>query len=248
MGSQHRLVSVIERPRPEVRSPRPRLAGDGSARARDPNRHHNYADPCASSRQSAARSQPRGYPLHVHRPRFALRARGQDLGPPGLGDHPAHPHHARRRHHAPHPGPHRLHHRGADRAVASARPQADLPAHRRLPLALQDDEGGHRRGQDQGGPQQRLHAVLRHVRRGQLPARDHHGHRLRGADRPRRVYLEAGGPFRVRFISQDEHTRRSVEQTLEIAWDIFSMLPRGDLKLINERFIDKYLPEGPGGG
>ncbi|MFY9399144.1 MAG: V-type ATP synthase subunit B [Desulfomonilia bacterium] len=63
-----------------------------------------------------------------------------------------------------------------------------------------------------------------------------------------RVYLEAADRFEREFISQDEHTRRSVEQTLEIAWDIFSMLPRGDLKLINERFIDKYLPEGPGGG
>jgi len=58
-----------------------------------------------------------------------------------------------------------------------------------------------------------------------------------------RIYLDASDRFEQEFISQDEFYRRSVEETLEIAWNIFSMLPVEDLKLIQEEYIKKYLPE-----
>jgi len=58
-----------------------------------------------------------------------------------------------------------------------------------------------------------------------------------------RIYLDASDRFEQEFISQDEFYRRSVEETLETAWNIFSMLPVEDLKLIQEEYIKKYLPE-----
>ncbi|HON38361.1 MAG: V-type ATP synthase subunit B [Pseudomonadota bacterium] len=58
-----------------------------------------------------------------------------------------------------------------------------------------------------------------------------------------KVYLNAADRFEREFIAQDENSRRTVEETLSIAWDIFSMLPEEDLKLINEAYIKKYLPE-----
>ena len=58
-----------------------------------------------------------------------------------------------------------------------------------------------------------------------------------------KVYLQAADRFEREFIAQDENSRRTVEETLSIAWDIFSMLPEEDLKLINEAYIKKYLPE-----
>ena len=65
----------------------------------------------------------RGYPgLHVHRPLDHLRARRPHQGPQGLDHADPDPVHARRRHHAPDPRPHRLHHRGPDRALAAAPP------------------------------------------------------------------------------------------------------------------------------
>ena len=60
-----------------------------------------------------------------------------------------------------------------------------------------------------------------------------------------RVYLSASDRFEEEFISQAENDRRTVEETLGLAWNIFSMLPREDLKLIQEEYIKKYLPEAP---
>ncbi|HQQ27477.1 MAG TPA: V-type ATP synthase subunit B, partial [Syntrophales bacterium] len=58
-----------------------------------------------------------------------------------------------------------------------------------------------------------------------------------------RIYLSAADRFEREFISQGEFERRTVEETLEIAWNIFSMIPREDLKLIQEKYIQKYLPK-----
>jgi V/A-type H+-transporting ATPase subunit B len=58
-----------------------------------------------------------------------------------------------------------------------------------------------------------------------------------------RIYLSAADRFEREFISQGEYERRTVEETLEIAWNIFSMIPREDLKLIQEKYIQKYLPK-----
>ncbi len=57
-----------------------------------------------------------------------------------------------------------------------------------------------------------------------------------------KLYLEASERFEQEFISQAEHERRSVEETLQKAWNIFAMLPREDLKLISEEFLARYLP------
>lgn len=58
-----------------------------------------------------------------------------------------------------------------------------------------------------------------------------------------KIYLAAADRFEQEYISQSEHERRTVEETLELAWKIFSMIPVEDLKLISEEFIKKYLPE-----
>ena len=58
-----------------------------------------------------------------------------------------------------------------------------------------------------------------------------------------RLYLENADSVERRFISQGEQEKRKVEETLEIAWDLFSVLPEEDLKLIKEDFIKKYHPK-----
>ena len=49
--------------------------------------------------------------------------------------------------------------------------------------------------------------------------------------------------FERKFISQGEWEKRTVEDTLDIAWKLFSVLPEEDLKLIKEDLIKKYLPK-----
>jgi V/A-type H+-transporting ATPase subunit B len=58
-----------------------------------------------------------------------------------------------------------------------------------------------------------------------------------------RIYLKAADRFEQEYISQGEDERRTVEETLELAWKIFSMLPLEELKLIREEYIEKYLPQ-----
>jgi V/A-type H+-transporting ATPase subunit B len=58
-----------------------------------------------------------------------------------------------------------------------------------------------------------------------------------------RIYLKAADRLEQEYISQGENERRTVEETLELAWKIFSMLPLEELKLIREEYIKKYLPK-----
>jgi V/A-type H+-transporting ATPase subunit B len=55
-----------------------------------------------------------------------------------------------------------------------------------------------------------------------------------------RTYLANADAFEREFIAQGEHETRTVEQTLDIGWKLFSALPEEDLKLIREEFIRKY--------
>jgi V/A-type H+/Na+-transporting ATPase subunit B len=56
------------------------------------------------------------------------------------------------------------------------------------------------------------------------------------------TYLANADAFEREFISQGERESRTVEQTLDIGWKLFSALPEEDLKLIREEFIKKYHP------
>lgn len=57
-----------------------------------------------------------------------------------------------------------------------------------------------------------------------------------------KVYLTNADEFERRFIAQGEWEKRTVENTLDTAWELFSALPEEDLKLIKEDLIKKYLP------
>jgi V/A-type H+-transporting ATPase subunit B len=58
-----------------------------------------------------------------------------------------------------------------------------------------------------------------------------------------KVYLTNANDFENKFIAQGELEKRTVEETLDIAWKLFSALPKEDLKLIKEDFIERYLPK-----
>ena len=56
-------------------------------------------------------------------------------------------------------------------------------------------------------------------------------------------FLKFADEFEKRFVSQDSHEDRSIEQTLTIGWELFSILPQSELKKIDEKFIKQYLPK-----
>lgn len=47
--------------------------------------------------------------------------------------------------------------------------------------------------------------------------------------------------FEERYVSQGYTNNRSIEETLNLGWDLLKMLPRGELKRIKDELIDKYL-------
>jgi len=56
-------------------------------------------------------------------------------------------------------------------------------------------------------------------------------------------FLRFADEFEKRFVAQDKHEDRTIEQTLTIGWELLSILPKGELKKIDEKYIKKYHPE-----
>ncbi len=54
-------------------------------------------------------------------------------------------------------------------------------------------------------------------------------------------YLDFAEQFEKKFIAQGKDEDRSIERTLEIAWELLSILPREELKRIKPEYIEKYL-------
>ncbi|VVB58490.1 V-type ATP synthase beta chain [Candidatus Anstonella stagnisolia] len=55
-----------------------------------------------------------------------------------------------------------------------------------------------------------------------------------------KLYLKFADVFEQRFIKQDSHEDRTIEQTLELGWELLSMLPETELKRLKKEFIEKY--------
>ncbi len=59
-----------------------------------------------------------------------------------------------------------------------------------------------------------------------------------------KLYAKFADEFEKRYVSQGEYEDRSIEETLDIGWQLLSILPRYELKRIRDEYIDKYLPKG----
>ena len=58
-------------------------------------------------------------------------------------------------------------------------------------------------------------------------------------------YIEFGRRFENRFLSQRSTENRTIEQTLNLGWELVSTLPREELDRIDDDLLDKYYrPEG----
>jgi V/A-type H+/Na+-transporting ATPase subunit B len=55
-----------------------------------------------------------------------------------------------------------------------------------------------------------------------------------------KLYIEFGKAFEHRYLHQDEYEDRSIEQTLELGWDVLSILPREELYRISDTMLDEH--------
>ena len=61
-----------------------------------------------------------------------------------------------------------------------------------------------------------------------------------------KLYARFADAFEDRYISQGYQTDRSIEETLDLGWDLLRMLPRSELKRIDERLLDQYYEKKEG--
>ena len=57
------------------------------------------------------------------------------------------------------------------------------------------------------------------------------------------LFAKFANEFEKRYVSQGYETNRSIEETLNLGWELLSILPKSELKRIKQDMIDKYLPK-----
>lgn len=54
-------------------------------------------------------------------------------------------------------------------------------------------------------------------------------------------YVKFADSFEQKFVRQGEEENRTIEQTLDLGWELLSILPRSELKRVKTEHIDRYL-------
>ena len=58
-----------------------------------------------------------------------------------------------------------------------------------------------------------------------------------------KLYLEFTTQFEKRYVNQGFRTNRSINETIELGWELLKILPRTELTRIRTEMLDKYYPE-----
>ena len=54
------------------------------------------------------------------------------------------------------------------------------------------------------------------------------------------IYAKFADEFERRYVSQGYETNRDIMETLDLGWDLLRILPRSELKRIDDKFLDEY--------
>ena len=55
------------------------------------------------------------------------------------------------------------------------------------------------------------------------------------------MYAKFSQEFEKKYVSQGYEKERTVEETLDLGWELLRMLPKSELKRIKDELIQKYL-------
>lgn len=56
-----------------------------------------------------------------------------------------------------------------------------------------------------------------------------------------KLYYKFADQFEEKYIQQGENENRTIEETLDLGWELLSMLPRMELKRVRPEYLEKYL-------
>lgn len=57
-----------------------------------------------------------------------------------------------------------------------------------------------------------------------------------------RLYAKFAEEFEKRYINQGFDANRTVEETLDVGWELLKILPRSELKRIRDEYLDEFMP------
>jgi len=57
-----------------------------------------------------------------------------------------------------------------------------------------------------------------------------------------KAFMAFGEVFENRFVNQAIDENRTIEETLDLGWELLGMIPRNEIKRIRDEYIDKYMP------
>lgn len=57
------------------------------------------------------------------------------------------------------------------------------------------------------------------------------------------LYAKFADEFERRYVNQGYNENRSIEETLDLGWELLKILPKSELKRIKPEYIEKYYPE-----
>lgn len=58
-----------------------------------------------------------------------------------------------------------------------------------------------------------------------------------------KLYAKFAEQFELRYVNQGNEVNRTIEETLDLGWELLSILPTSELKRVKPEMIDKYLPK-----
>ena len=56
-------------------------------------------------------------------------------------------------------------------------------------------------------------------------------------------YMKFAEKFEARYVSQDYYENRTIEETLDLGWELLSMFENAELKRMDLKLIEKYMPK-----
>ena len=58
-----------------------------------------------------------------------------------------------------------------------------------------------------------------------------------------KLFAKFAEEFEQRYVNQGNETNRTIEETLDLGWELLKILPKRELKRIKPEYIEKYLPK-----
>ena len=54
-------------------------------------------------------------------------------------------------------------------------------------------------------------------------------------------YLKFADQFERRFVAQKKSENRTIQETLDLGWELLAILPKGELKRVKDEYVEKYM-------